>query len=163
MGRRWLFDDVRWVKPVRSAFTALAVLGCGNPVGTVDDVRVDFRLEPSVVRAGDSMTVSLVINNPTGDTVRLVSRSSCVATIDVLVDDERLDMQGTGFGCLAVITTFLIPPGDSLTRTFDLVAWLRENRAPWRYIDPPPPGVYQLQAAMHVELPDQEREFRVTL
>jgi hypothetical protein len=64
---------------------------------------------------------------------------------------------------LAVITTFLIPPGDSLTRTFDLVAWLRENRAPWRYIDPPPPGVYQLQAAMHVELPDQEREFRVTL
>jgi hypothetical protein len=162
MEHRWLFDDVRWVKRVRFAFTTLALLACGNPVGTADDLRVDFRLEPSAVRAGDSMTASLAINNSTGDTVRLVSRSSCVATLDVLVDEERVDMQGTGFGCFAVITTFLIPPGDSLTRSFGLVMWLREHRAPWRYIEPLPPGVYRLRAAIKVELPDQEREFRVT-
>jgi hypothetical protein len=149
-------------KSVRFACTTLAVLACGNPVGTVTDLRVDLRLEPSVVRAGESMTASLVINNPTGDTIRLVSGSSCIATLDVLVDGQRLDMQGTGFGCLAVITTFHIAAGDSLTRTFGLVTWLREPRAPWRYIEPLPPGVYRLRAAMQVDLPDQEHEFLVT-
>lgn len=143
------------------AVSLCSLLACTEPTGTVDDLRVDFRITPAAVQAGDSMRARLVIVNPTRDTISLHSGSSCVATLDALKDGNRLDMEGTAFGCLTVVMTFPIPPRDSLTRTFNLVARLREDKSPWRYIVPPPPGVYRLRAAMQVQLPDAHVQFEV--
>jgi len=145
-----------------SLVAAFPLLACSEPIGTVSDLRTGFRIEPSVVRAGDSMVAKLVITNPTDDSIRISSGSSCVTTLDALRDDRRLDLQGTAFGCLTVVTTFVIPPRDSLVRVFDLVAMLREDQSPWRYVNPPPVGAYQLRAAMEVNLPDQYVAFQVT-
>lgn len=139
----------------------LPFVACSETTGTVSDLRVEFHFDTNSVRAGDPMVATLVITNPTRDTIRVSSGSSCVATLDALRAGERVDLQGTAFGCLTVISTFAIPPRDSLVRTFDLIAMLREDHSPWRYVVPPPPGTYRLRANMQVGLPDAYVGFSV--
>ena len=137
------------------------LLGCSEPVGTVADLRVDFRVQPTSVQAGDSMLATLTIANPTADTITLRSGTSCVTTLDALKDGQRVDIQGTQFGCYDIVTPFRIAPHDSLVRAFDLVALVLEAQSPWQYVEPPAPGSYQLRAAMQVNLPDQYVDFQV--
>jgi hypothetical protein len=138
-----------------------SVVACRQATGTADDLRIGFTVQGITVRPGDPMLARLVITNPTSDTIAVSSGDSCVATLDALRDGERVDLQGTAFGCLTVISNFRIPPGDSIVREFDLVAMLRENQSPWRYVVPPQPGTYRLRADMHVHLPDEYVTFEV--
>ena len=146
-----------------AGLAVLAFAGaCAEPVGTISDLRVDFRVQPSAVASGDSLIARLTIINPTDDSIKLFSGSSCVTTLDAFRDNTRVDLRGTAFGCRTVVSTFVIPPRDSLVMTFDLVAMLREQQPPWQYVTPPPPGIYQLRAAMQVGMPDQFASFEVT-
>jgi hypothetical protein len=150
----------KWFVPLVAAVVPFTA--CSEPTGTVDDLRIGFSVQASVVRAGEPLIAKLVITNPTRDTIKVSSGSSCVATLDAVRNNERVDLQGTAFACLTVVTTFAIPPRDSLVRNFALVAMLREGQSPWRYVVPPEPGIYQLRAAMQVGLPDEYVAFEVT-
>jgi hypothetical protein len=142
--------------------STVLILACTDPIGTIHDLRIDFRVVPNIVEAGDSMTAKLVIINPAANSVTISSGSSCVATLDALSNEQRVDLDGTAFGCLAVVSYFVIPPRDSLVRTFVLVAMLREQQSPWRYVIPPPSGLYHMRARVQVGLPDQTVDFQVT-
>lgn len=139
----------------------LPLVACADAVGTVDDLRVAFRVQPTVVQNGDSMVARLAIVNPTADTITLSSGSGCVITLDVLKDGQRVDMEGSTWACTTAVTYFRIAPRDSLVSAHDLVALLREDQSPWRYVKPPASGVYQVRAAMQVNLPDEYAEFQV--
>jgi hypothetical protein len=149
-----------WLWRLSLASGAL-LIACAEPVGTIGDLRISFRVTPNVVQAGDSMTAKLVVINPTANSVTISSGSSCVATIDALHNEQRVDLKGSGFGCLTVVSYFVVPARDSLVTTFHLEAMLQEQQAPWRYVIPPPAGSYQLRALVQVRLPDQYAEFQV--
>jgi hypothetical protein len=152
-------SPTRW--QIAVAALLFDLLGCSEPVSTVGGLRVDFRLRPAVVQPGELMLATLTITNPTADPVTLTSGSACVTTLDALKDGQRVDIQGTQFGCYLMTSAYRIAPHDSLVREFDLVAMAREAQPPWRYVDPPAPGSYRLRAAMEVNLPDQNVDFRV--
>ena len=80
----------------------------------------------------------------------------------VYADGERVEWEGTGLACLAVVSVFTVPGNGRLTREFSLVAFLQEETAPWDHTAPPPPGTYDLVMEMHVELADVVREIVVT-
>ena len=154
---------------VIACLAVVASLGCGTPtdlrdVLTVDlDVlTVDLTVTPSSIGSGGSLLVTLTIVNPTIRPIQLSSSDSCVALPEVYSAGERLLWDGTGLGCFTVVSTFTVPALGVLTRQFPLVAFLQESTAPWDYVVPPTPGIYDLVMSMHVELPDIERQFVVT-
>ena len=137
------------------------LVGCAEPPTTVDDLIIDFRLSPSSAHPADSLQARLVVSNPTERSITLSSGSSCVATLEARKDGQRVDLEGTAFGCFTVTSYFEIAPHDSLVATFPLVAMLRADQAPWGYVVRPPAGVYRVQARMHVGLSDPTADFQV--
>ncbi len=152
--------------PTRASVTTwlavVASLCCSAPTDSQDLLAVDVTVTPNVVRPGDSLLVTLTIVNPTPLPIRLGSGDSCVALPVVYADGERVAWEGTGLGCLTVMSTFDVPGGGTLTREFPLVAFLQEETAPWDYSVPPPPGTYELVMDMHVQLADVVRGIVVT-
>ncbi len=140
----------------------VASLGCGTPTDPQDVLTVDLTVTPSSVRPGDSLLVTLTIVNPTTRSIQLGSANSCVALPAVYAAGGRLLCEGTALGCLDVVSAFTVPALGVLTREFPLVAFLQESTAPWDYVVPPTPGMYDLVMNMHVVLPDIERQFVVT-
>ena len=147
---------------VITCLAVVASLGCGTPTDPRDVLTVDLTATPSSIGSGDSLLVTLTIVNPTISPIQLASSDSCVALPGVYSAGERLLWDGTGLGCLDVLSTFTVPALGVLTRQFPLVAFLEESTAPWDYVVPPTPGMYDLVMSMHVLLPDIERQFVVT-
>ncbi len=157
----------RMTSPAVIACLAVVVsLGCGTPTDPQTDpqdvLTVDLTVTPSSIGSGDSLLVTLTIVNPTIRPIQFSSGDSCVALPEVYSAGEWLPWDGTGLVCLAVMSTFTVPALGVLTRQFPLVAFLQESTAPWDYVVPPTPGMYDLVMSMHVELPDIERQFVVT-
>jgi hypothetical protein len=149
---------------MRSAFAAVAAsllsaVGCSDVV-TTSGPKVDFHVAPTVVQPGDTLTARLAIHNPTGETLELQSGCSSVVMLSILRGGETAPMQGN-FGCFTVVTSFEVPPRDSLVQTFTIIALLNEGSPTWRYTLPPTPGDYRIHLAMQVRLPDQDADFRV--
>lgn len=147
---------------VTTWLAVVASLYSGAPAEHQDLLTVDVTVTPSVVSPGDSLLVTLTIANPTPSPIRLGSGDSCVALPVVYADGKRVAWEGTGLGCLTVVSTFTVPGGGTLTREFSLVAFLQEETAPWDYSVPPPPGTYDLVMEMHVQLADVVQEIVVT-
>ena len=147
---------------VIACLAVVASLGCGTPTDIRDVLTVDLTVTPSSIRSGDSFLVTLTIVNPTIRPIQLGSADTCVALPQVYSAGERLLWDGTGLGCLDKVSVFTVPALGVLTRQFPLVAFLQESTAPWDYVVPPTPGMYNLVMSMHVVLPDIERQFVVT-
>ncbi len=147
---------------VTTWLAVVAGLCCSTPAEPQDLLTVDVTVTPSVVSPGDSLLVTLTIANPTLSPIQLGSGDSCVALPVVYADGERVEWEGTGLACLAVLSEFTVPGRGDLTREFSLVAFLQEETAPWDYTVPPPAGTYDLVMDMHVQLADVVREIVVT-
>ena len=139
---------------VATLLVAHLAAGCAGSTDVDAPPDADFVVIPAQVQSGDSLQARLVIRNPSSDTLRLASGSSCVATLAATFGGEQVPLEGTLFGCLAVVTSFPIAPGDSLVRVFDL-------RARLHGVGGAPSGTYQLTAVMQVQLADIERTFVV--
>ena len=124
---------------------ALVASACLDSAGPEDLVQ-SFVVEPATVRAGDSFQAVLTVVNPTGKAVTVTAGQSCFAGVHVYRGGERLDFEGSTWGCFQVVRDFEVPPRDSLTFPYDLVAMIREDVAPWEYVVPPMPGTYQGRA-----------------
>lgn len=126
---------------------------CGNPFAPFNGIQLSFRAVPASVQTGDSFTAILTIVNTRLDTLAFLSGDSCVATLTVTRGITPVLMTGSSFGCLAVVTSFRIPPRDSLVRAFQMEASIREDAPPFRTFLAPG-GLYTIHTRMHVDLPD---------
>ena len=136
-------------------------MSCAEPPTTVNDLVIDFRLSRTSAHPSESLEARLVILNPTKRSITLTSGDSCLAVLDATKDGQRVNLAGTAWGCLTVITHFEIAPRDSLVRTFALSATLRQDSAPWGYVVPAPPGTYRVQARVPNGLPHPTAELQV--
>ena len=137
------------------------IISCSQLPTTPDDLLVNFRITPATARPGDTIEAEIVITNPTDRRVTLSSGSSCVATLEALKDDQRIDLEGTAFQCLTVVSYFQIEPHQRLVLTFPLVAMLGNTKPPWGYTDRPPSGVYRIKARMQVGLTDRAANLQI--
>ena len=161
-----LVSSVRWRRPFVPTTLVLALvvgaLSCDStPNDPANELDVELEVAPLVVSPAEAMTVKLILRNPTSDLLALGSGDSCVALPEVWSGTTKLQWEGTGLGCLSVVSSFEIPADDSLLVEYELQALLQEDQAPWDYVIPPPPGTYRVVMDMHVDLPNIEREFEV--
>lgn len=138
-----------------------ATSSCATPAEPEDVLEVDLVVDPDVVSSGDRMAVTLSVRNPSSDVVRMGSGDSCFALPEVWAGTERLAWEGTGLGCLSVVTLFEVNPGETVDIAFELTALLQQDQAPFDYVVRPSAGSYMLLMDMHVGLPDASVEFRV--
>jgi hypothetical protein len=137
---------------------SFVMVGCSEPTSVSDAVTVNVNVSPREVSVGALFAATLTIHNVSTKAVTLVSGDSCVAVIQVYLNDERVDLDGTSWGCFTVVTEFRIPAGEALTRSFTLRALAAQSEAPWEYVVAPAPGTYEVRMEMHVNLPDASGE-----
>ncbi|NIN10922.1 MAG: hypothetical protein GTN62_05335 [Gemmatimonadales bacterium] len=126
-------------------FATLACAGSAEVVGTANDLQPSFVITPSTVRTGDSCDAVVSIANPTQDTIVVSNPCGCLITLTVFHAGAPVSLRGTLFVCQGLTCPHAIPPRDSLTRTFRLIAVLDRRTAPL-----PLPGSYLARA----NLPD---------
>lgn len=126
------------VEPPSSLTLLLAVLslGCGNeliilenpppptPRTTALVEGLELRLEgvPDSIRSGDSFTVAGIFKNMRDEAITLLSGNSCLFLINIFRDAERVAMSGSGFGCLATPTNWVVPAHDSIHRVSPVIS-----------------------------------------
>jgi hypothetical protein len=148
------------LRPFLAACAAL-LASCTEPPTTVNDLVIDFTLSHASVHPSESLEARLVISNPTNRSITLTSGDSCIADLEATTDGQRVELAGTAYGCLTVVTYFEIAPHDSLVQTFPLAASLPQHQAPWGYVVPAPAGIYRVRARMASGLPDPTAELQV--
>ncbi len=97
----------------------LLLIACGDPASPseriVGDLRLRLTLSGGAAQVGDTLKARVVINNLGPDIVRLSGGSACLAQVGVYQGDERKQgFEGTDYLCLAVVTTWVVSPADSL-------------------------------------------------
>lgn len=90
----------------------------GLPTG----LDVQFRVTPETVRQQQSFDTRLEITNTTGETVNVITANSCLAVPNVLRGNIRVPVQGSLWGCFAVVTTHTFAPGETRTITWPMSA-----------------------------------------
>lgn len=139
-------------------FTALS---CGGTPTQPSDIHASLDLSRDEVVAGESFVATLLLTNPTDDAITLGSPMGCLALPSIHRDGERLNWAGTEIYCLAIEGHHRIPARATRTIDFNLKAALRQPSAPFDYVVPAAPGVYELRMEMEVDLPDTSATIRV--
>ena len=142
--------------------TLLGVSACESSptVPAIDQVRVSVEMSTSTVSPGDTLLVTLVLENPTTEDVVFFTPMGCLALPSVFRDGVSLGWGGTNLLCLAMATRHPVPAQGRLVREYDIrVPW---DQSDYPFLVAPAPGTYQLRLDLLVELPDQRVDFLVT-
>ena len=145
-----------------SVLTLLGVGACESDptVPAVDLVTVSIELSAPAVSPGDTLLVTLVLDNPTDEDVVFSSPTGCLAFPSVHKDGASLGWDGTNPGCLAAPGRYPVPAHGRLVREYDIRVPSDQNEYP--YLVAPAPGTYQMRLDLQVALPDQRVDFLVT-
>jgi hypothetical protein len=119
--------------------TGEAGVGAEQRVIVVDGIHAALEVAPSEVERTFPFRAQLTLTNTTATPSTWTSGSSCLAFLNVYRGDARIPLRGTDYGCLAVITTHTLAPGQSKTANWDLVAQTTDGSALT-------PGEYVLEA-----------------
>ena len=97
-----------------------------SEVRLASGLRLAVTAAPAEVAPGDSVTVRVVVRNPTNGSIQVTSGCSTLAMLGVARADGRESRLPAGFGCLAVLRTFTLAAGETVAydhrfaaRTFD--------------------------------------------
>jgi hypothetical protein len=131
----------------------VAIGGCHEPVGPAGVEIVRFTVMPHTVAPNDSFVVEFTLRNPTMRTLTVTSGASCLFFLQTHRATEPVSITGLSYGCLAMVTTFVVPPLGSLTIVRQAVA---AERTGGGSSSPLPAGEYKIQTMMLAPLPDQE-------
>jgi Intracellular proteinase inhibitor len=137
----------RRFSPARARGLALLALslaaGCRTAAIYVPAVKSQLTVEPTQVRAGETVRLAVTVVNPQADTVVLEFGGDCGVTYMVMDSTSRVVDSGGGEDpCLAPGTGRLVlAPGA----TWDARAEWRASRAGG---DPLPPGAYSVAAIL---------------
>ena len=138
----------------------LAANGCQEPVGADTLPPPTFIVSPSTVAPGDSFAVVFTLRNPTGQSVTITSGAGCLFFLGAVRGSEPVSVQGLTYYCTASITTFQIPPHDSLRAVRRAVA---AERGGTGIGTPLRAGTYRIQTMMNTTaLPDVEAPLTVS-
>jgi hypothetical protein len=107
----------------------------------VNGIRAVLHVAPTEVERTHAFSASMTLTNTLATPATWTSGMGCMAFLNVYRSgsDERIPLRGTDFGCLAVVTTRELAPGESQTAVWDLVAQTTDGTAL-------PPGTYTLEA-----------------
>jgi hypothetical protein len=132
---------------------ALETLGPGEVVEHGLEVRLTA---PAEVRVHAPFEVRLTLVNRGARPVTLVTPTTCLATLDVFIRDERVPIQGSLSGCRAAIQYHEIAAGAVVEQVWSLRAELEEPRHA-----PVDRGSYTVRAMPQVmEINDEEARLR---
>src|SRR4051794_41458055 len=84
---------------------------CTDPTG-IDDLAVELTLSRASVHPSEPLEARVVVTNPTARSITLTTSDSCPATLEATKDGQRVELAGTAYGCLTVISHFEIAPHD---------------------------------------------------
>lgn len=143
--------------PLLLIFLTACLFGDSVGPSEADAFGLHLRLtiQPDSIRAGDSFSPRISIENPTSDSVTLTSSAGCIAFVGVYAGNDRHgEFEGTNFACTAAITNFVVPPHDSIITVWPLRAGDADG--------PAQSGRYKFRVGFNVGvLPLLEREFVV--
>lgn len=143
---------IRMVLPL---FVSLGLSACamdlmspqpGGEAKVLHGLEVSITVEPGEVRQHEPFVVTLRVANPTSDTVRIVTAHGCLAVPNLILDGRRVPFEGTGWGCIAVLTTHTFAPGEVLSEAWDMRAALYAEHPGDVRGAPAPRGLYRVQA-----------------
>jgi hypothetical protein len=142
----------------------ILLVACGQLAdtghGSTEDLVLSFGVEPETLYAADALVAILGVMNPTLDTVGVETDGGCLGTVSTADwTGAQQAFTGTADSCTpAPGMMLLIPPGDSISTEWDLVAWLHgsedggDSTLPW-------PGRYTLWLHTPPSLPVTEVHF----
>ena len=134
------------------------VAGCQEPVTPATLPEHSFTITPDRVAPGDSFVVEFTLQNRTPRALTVTSGASCLFFLQVTSASEPVSIPGLSYGCLAVVTTFHVPPFGSLRVVRHAVADARSGVGAG---SPLPAGEYRIHTIMLAPLPDQEATLTV--
>ena len=155
--RRGVCSRMRSLVALIPIFTA-AIGGCHEPVGPAGVEIVRFTVMPPTVAPNDSFVVEFTLRNPTMRPLTVTSGASCLFFLQTHRATEPVSIPGLSYGCLAVVTIFVVPPLGSLTIVRQAVA---AERTGGGSSNPLSAGEYKIQTMMLAPLPDQETTLTV--
>lgn len=79
-----------------------------------DGVEVGIRLDSATVRPPATLTASLLYTNLGDTAVTVTSAMSCRAFVGVYRGETRVSFPETDYACLAAVTSWTLPGGESL-------------------------------------------------
>lgn len=134
--------------------------GCSSePVGPSQvihqDLRIQVEISPASIERQEVLVARLELENLTDEPVELVSGCSTLALVQTLRAGEMADLRGSVVGCRAMVTSYVIEAGETLTWTYEIRAVRRDE-------EPVERGLYVLRVEFMVPgLPVLETAFRV--
>jgi hypothetical protein len=131
--------------------TGEAGVGGEQRVIVVGGIRATLALAPNDVERTYPFRAQLTLTNTTATTSTWTSGSSCLAILNLYRGAARIPLRGTDYGCLAVITTHTLAPGESKTASWDLVAQTTDGSAliPGEYVLEADPLISSRQTLRH--------------
>lgn len=139
---------------------SLVIVSCGlettGPTSfEAEGLEIQTRVEPATIPAGDSAEIAVVFRNVTDSSIHVGTAMGCPFFLTVLDRNsgDRVYMEGTGYGCLAVISGFEVPAADSVVRRQPVIA--RVNGSPMMH------GHYKAHLDFTTGAPDLEVAFEV--
>jgi hypothetical protein len=111
---------------------------------------VALTVDPAAVGENEGFDVELSVTNTRSEPVALTTLSSCLAIPGVYRNGKRMPFDGSWWGCWAAISTHVLAPGETVTRTWGMRARLYAERPG----DPDgvgaPPGPYEVRVEFEV-------------
>lgn len=103
----------------------LLAVGCADGVGPnerqIGGLQLALELTRDTVTEGDTLVAHVILKNVVTDTLWLGSGNSCLAFVGVFKGGNRQPgFAGTDYACLAVVTAWVITPGDSLVQDWEI-------------------------------------------
>jgi hypothetical protein len=123
--------------------TAGLLVGCSDPGGVNQLVRIEAHVLTPTVEAGDSVAVRVVAINPTLRDITVTSSNTTLFYLFVF-DAIGEEIGRTGHGGAHVFTDLTIPARDSVAQTLPWRA-VRWSNGSWA---PLPAGVYMVRGAV---------------
>lgn len=125
--------------------------------GLPDGLVMSIEVEPDEVHAHQPFVATFRIRNVTLDPIQVTTPHSCLVVPGVYRNGERVPFEGSGYGCLTVISTHTFEPGETRTRTWEMRAEFRAQAPGEPDGLPAPPGTYLVRAEFEFTNEDGER------
>jgi hypothetical protein len=118
---------------------------------------VALTVNPAEVAQDERFIVELTVTNTRPATVRLTTSHGCLALPGIYRNGQRIPFEGSGWACRAAITTHAIAPGETVTRSWEMVPRLYAEHPGDPDGVPAPRGAYTARAVFEVFEVDGER------
>ncbi|HEX6982208.1 MAG TPA: BsuPI-related putative proteinase inhibitor [Balneolaceae bacterium] len=147
------------MKTVKLLTIALLLAGCKNILSSDSSVHFEATIKNATIENIEDLKASFHITNNSDEEVEFSFSSSCQRAFRIKQDGQILLDSRKFFGCLTVITSLKLAPGEIVTYSINLD---KVGSYMQKELDSIKPGTYQLEMFLrNDQSPKISRNFRL--